>query len=78
MIRALSVVVFVTALILLRTQTFIGDNGYTRAMILHHSSAILHSQQADIQDSELKKLSHEIIKTQENEIAQMKDILHRN
>lgn len=78
MIGALSVVVFVTVLLLMRTQTFIGDDEYIKAMIPHHSSAILNSQEADLKDPELKKLAGEIIKTQEEEITQMKEILHKN
>ncbi|MBD1396469.1 DUF305 domain-containing protein [Pontibacter sp. JH31] len=78
LIGALSAAVFVIVLLLLRTQTFIGDDEYIKAMIPHHSSAILTSQEADIKDPELKKLAEEIIKTQKEEIAQMKGILHKN
>ncbi len=46
-------------------------------MIPHHSQAILTSQKADIQDPEVKMLAQEIIKAQEEEIAQMKEILER-
>jgi hypothetical protein len=43
----------------------------------HHSSAILTSGQADLKDPEVKELAKEIIKSQEEEIAQMKRILER-
>lgn len=46
-------------------------------MIPHHSQAILTSQRADIQDPKVKKQAQEIIKAQEQEIAQMKQILER-
>ncbi|MFC4871878.1 DUF305 domain-containing protein [Negadavirga shengliensis] len=72
-----SITVFVMAFILLRTQTPIGDKQYMKAMIPHHSSAILTSEEADIRDPEVKKLAEEIIKTQKEEIAQMKKILDR-
>ena len=47
------------------------------AMIPHHSSAILTSQNAHIQDPEVRKLADDIIKAQEKEIAQMKGMLQR-
>ena len=69
--------VFILALVLLRTQVPIGDRQYMKAMIPHHSSAILTSKHADIQDPEVKELSEQIIESQEREIAQMKNILER-
>jgi uncharacterized protein (DUF305 family) len=41
-----SVIVFVLVLIFLRAQTFVGDRQYMKAMIPHHSSAILTSKNA--------------------------------
>jgi uncharacterized protein (DUF305 family) len=76
-IYASSILIFVLALILLRTQVPISDKQYMKAMIPHHSSAILTSQNADIEDPEVKKLAEEIIKSQKEEIAQMKQILER-
>jgi uncharacterized protein (DUF305 family) len=72
-----SAVVFVVSLLFLRNQTGIEDQQYMKAMIPHHSSAILTSKHATISDPELKKLAEEIIKSQEEEIAQMKAILKR-
>lgn len=72
-----SIVVFIASLTLLRTQTPIADKQYMKAMIPHHSSAILTSQEANIKDPEVKKLAEEIIKAQKEEIAQMKAILDR-
>lgn len=71
------IIVFVLSLVFLRQQTFIDDKAYMRAMIPHHSSAILTSKHADIRDPELRKLADQIIKSQEEEIAQMKAILDR-
>lgn len=76
-IIALSSIVFIVALLFLRTQTPIGDRQYMKAMIPHHSSAILTSRYADIKDPEVKELSRKIIESQEREIAQMKAILER-
>jgi uncharacterized protein (DUF305 family) len=72
-----AIVVFAVTLAALRTQTPISDVQYMKAMIPHHSSAILTSKEANIQDPEVKKLAQEIIKSQEEEIAQMKEILER-
>lgn len=69
--------VFVTSLIFMRSQTFIGDMHYMKGMIPHHSIAILTSKRAKITDPEVRKLADEIIKAQEKEIVQMKNILKR-
>jgi len=71
-ILASAIIVFITALTFLRQQTFVGDIQYMKGMIPHHSSAIMTSKNANIKDPELKKLSEQIIKSQEEEIAQMK------
>lgn len=65
------VLVFILVLVGLRTQTPIGDIQYMKAMIPHHSSAIMVSKQANIKDPEVKKLSQQIIQSQEKEIAEM-------
>lgn len=72
-----SIVVFGITLAALRTQTPISDVQYMKAMIPHHSSAILNSKKANIQDPEVKKLAEQIIESQEKEIAEMKGILDR-
>jgi len=71
-------VVFLVALVGLRAQVPIGDVQYMRAMIPHHSSAILTSREADLHDPELKQLAEDIIKAQEREIAQMEAMLTRS
>ncbi|GAB3578768.1 DUF305 domain-containing protein [Hymenobacter daeguensis] len=72
-----SVVVFALTLTLLRTQTPVGDVQYMKAMIPHHSSAIMVSRSATLQDPEVKKLSEGIIRSQEREIAEMKAAIAR-
>jgi hypothetical protein len=72
-----SIVVFVLALVFLRNQTFIGERQYMKAMIPHHSSAILTSKNADLQTAQVKKLSKDIIEAQEREIREMKDLLDK-
>lgn len=76
-IIATSIVIFIVTLIALRTQTPVGDAQYMKAMIPHHSSAILVSKHANLKDPEVKKLSEQIIKAQKEEIAQMEAILER-
>ncbi|EDM34546.1 hypothetical protein PBAL39_11130 [Pedobacter sp. BAL39] len=71
-ILASAIIVFITALTFLRQQIFVGDIQYMKGMIPHHSSAIMTSKNANIKDPELKKLSEQIIKSQEEEIVQMK------
>lgn len=72
-----SLIVFCLALVGLRTQTPVGDIQYMKAMIPHHSSAIMVSKRADLKDPEVKKLSEQIIKSQEEEITQMEHIIQR-
>ncbi|TRZ44472.1 DUF305 domain-containing protein [Robertkochia solimangrovi] len=72
-----SVVLFFGSLYLVRAQKPIGDLLWLKAMIPHHSIAILTSNRADIQDPEVKKLAGEIIEAQEREIAEMKQMIRR-
>ena len=72
-----SLILFASALTLVRTQTSIGDVIYMKAMIPHHSIAILTSKRADIKDPEVRKLADEIIKAQEKEIAEMEAFIKR-
>lgn len=62
---------------LLRQQTFVDDVAWMRAMIPHHSSAIMVSQKAHLKDPEAIELAKEIIEAQEREIAQMKKMIYR-
>ena len=77
LIMGSSVFIFIVSLVLLRTQTPVTDAQYMRAMIPHHSSAIMTSKNADLKDPELKKLAQDIIVSQQKEITQMKAILER-
>ena len=76
-IIALSTVVFFATLYSLRQQAFISDVQWMKAMIPHHSSAIMVSQKAHLKDPEAIKLAKEIIEAQEREIAQMKKMIYR-
>lgn len=66
-----SVVVFAGALFLVRSQTTVQDSSYMRAMIPHHSIAILASERADIRDMRVRQLADEIIEAQRREIMEM-------
>lgn len=72
-----SILLFSSALTLVRTQTPIEDVLYMRAMIPHHSIAILTSKRVDFKDPEVQKLADEIIKAQVREIAEMKAHIDR-
>lgn len=73
-----SLILFTGALVLVRTQRpIIGDVLWMKAMIPHHSIAILTSKRADIKDPEVKKLADDIIKAQQKEIEEMKAMIKR-
>ena len=72
-----SLVVFGGVLALLRTQTPIRDVEWMKAMIPHHSSAIMVSQNATFEDPEAAQLAKEIIEAQKREIAEMKKMIYR-
>ena len=70
-----SVVVFALALWLVRSQATVGDVAYMRAMIPHHSIAILTSERARITDPRVRALADEIIAAQKKEIGEMKVLI---
>ena len=74
-ILAGSALVFALSLWLVRSQVLIEDVGWMKAMIPHHSIAILTSERADISDPRARELADEIIKTQREEIAKMKQLI---
>lgn len=72
-----SIMVFGLSLVFLRNQAFVSDEQYMKAMIPHHSSAILTSEEAALRDPEVRRLADQIIKSQEREIKEMKAMLER-
>ncbi|WP_420593990.1 DUF305 domain-containing protein [Deinococcus sp.] len=70
-----SVVVFALGLWLVRSQATIGDVAWMKAMIPHHSIAILTSERANIKDPRVRKLADGIIEAQRREIAEMKALV---
>ena len=61
-----------TALYLSRSQALVEDESYMKAMIPHHSIAVLTSERANIKDPEVRRLADEIIDAQLREITEMK------
>jgi uncharacterized protein (DUF305 family) len=71
-----SVVVFALTLWLVRSQATVGDAEYMKAMIPHHSIAIMTSERAHITDPRVRKLADEIIAAQRREISEMKYLIN--
>lgn len=72
LIFILSVTVFAGALWLVRSQETIEDVAYMKAMIPHHSIAILTSRRAHIRDPRVRALADQIIEAQVREIEEMR------
>ena len=70
-----SALVFALALWLVRSQATIDDVDYMRAMIPHHSIAILTSERAEIEDPRVRNLADGIIESQRREIEEMKVLI---
>lgn len=68
-------VIFVLSLWLVRSQQTIADVAWMKAMIPHHSIAILTSERAHITDPRVRKLADGIIESQRREIGQMKALI---
>lgn len=68
-------VVFAGSLFLVRSQATVSEVSYMRAMIPHHSIAIMTSERAQITDPRVRKLADEIIAAQRREIAEMKYLI---
>ncbi|WP_430611943.1 DUF305 domain-containing protein [Enterococcus sp. DIV0876] len=76
-ILVVSILVFFGSLYMVRSQTAVDDVKWMKAMIPHHSIAILTSTNADIEDPEVKELAEDIIQTQKEEIEKMKRLIHK-
>lgn len=60
---------------LVRSQATVGDVAWMKAMIPHHSIAILTSESADIIDPRVRKLADDIIEGQRREIGEMEVLI---
>ncbi|WP_422372329.1 DUF305 domain-containing protein [Hoeflea sp.] len=68
-------VVFAVSLFLVRSQATVDDEAWMKAMIPHHSIAILTSERANISDPRVRELANGIIETQRREIAEMEALI---
>ena len=66
---------FVLALWLVRSQRTVDDVSWMRAMIPHHSIAILTSERAQLTDPRVRALAEEIVEAQRREIGEMKALI---
>ena len=67
--------VFAVALYLVRSQDTVEDVAWMKAMIPHHSIAILTSERANISDPRVKALADQIISSQRKEIDEMRSLI---
>ncbi len=70
-----AVVVFAGSLWLVRSQETVQDRSFMRAMIPHHSIAIMTSSRSELTDARVRKLAHDIIAAQNREIAEMRYLI---
>ncbi len=70
-----SLIVFALTLWLVRSQATVSGTSFMRAMIPHHSIAIMTSERAQIRDPRVQKLAHDIIAAQRREISEMRYLI---
>jgi peptidoglycan/LPS O-acetylase OafA/YrhL len=71
-----SIALIGSGLWLVRSQATVGDIAWMKAMIPHHSIAILTSERANISDQRVRKLADRIITAQRSEIAEMEFLIN--
>lgn len=71
-----SILLFVLGTFLVRSQNTVEDRSYMRAMIPHHSIAILTSENSELKDVRVCELATEIIKAQKREISEMQWLIN--
>lgn len=67
--------IFAVSLWLVRSQKTVDEVSWMKAMIPHHSIAILTSERADIKDPRAQKLADGIIESQRKEIIEMTKLI---
>ncbi|QPC86180.1 DUF305 domain-containing protein [Mesorhizobium sp. NBSH29] len=70
-----AILVFVGSLWLIRSQETVDDVSYLKAMIPHHSIAIMTSRRAHISDPRVRKMADGIIEAQVREIGEMESLI---
>lgn len=68
-------IVFAGSLWLVRSQETVSDVAYMKAMIPHHSIAVMTSDRAHIRDPRVRKLADGILEAQVREIGEMKRLI---
>ncbi|MDF1601908.1 DUF305 domain-containing protein [Mesorhizobium sp. YIM 152430] len=74
-ILAMAGIVFASSLYMVRSQASVDQLDWMKAMIPHHSIAILTSERAGLDDPRVRALADEIVATQRQEIAEMKSLI---
>ena len=72
---AAAIIAFAGAVYHVRSQYTVADVAWMKAMIPHHSIAILTSERANISDPRVRKLADAIIEAQRREIGEMKTLI---
>ena len=75
-VLGISIISYVGALFLVRSQIKVNDQSWMSAMIPHHSIAILTSDRANIKDKRVQELATNIIEAQRREIKEMQWLLN--
>lgn len=70
-----SALAFAASLYLVRSQDTVADVAWMKAMIPHHSIALLTSERANLSDPRVQALAQQIITAQRSEIAEMKALI---
>jgi hypothetical protein len=70
-----SLLIAAVSLWLVRSQETVSDVSYMKAMIPHHSIAIMTSERAHIRDPRVRKLADGIIEAQVREIGEMNRLI---
>jgi uncharacterized protein (DUF305 family) len=72
-----SIALFLLSFAAIRYQAAVGDLQFLRSMIPHHSGAILMCEKAQISNADVKRLCDQIIKSQRDEISEMRMLLQK-
>ncbi|MGO2212725.1 MAG: DUF305 domain-containing protein [Psychrobacter alimentarius] len=75
LIYGLSVIMFAVGIWGVRSQATVNQVDWMKAMIPHHSIAILTSTRADIEDPLVRQLADNIIEAQKSEIEEMQALV---
>lgn len=70
-----ALLLFALGLLFVRSQRSVDDVAYMKAMIPHHSIAVMTSERARIRDPRVRQLADQILDTQLREIAEMKALI---